>query len=64
MQKLIGDYNRYAFEAATIERYVEPEVEIDPENPSPVKIRDKDDPNKTVGTSSVENTNDDQSIEG
>ena len=42
MQKLIGDYYRYAYESTQIERYVPPEVQGEAELESATKITDKD----------------------
>jgi len=58
----MGDYYRYAYEATLIERYVEPEVPEEPDSPSsPKKKKDLDVMPKSLGTSSVEGTNDDES---
>jgi len=61
MQKLMGDYYRYAYESTLIERYVEPEAPGTPDSPSPIKVRDQDDTKGTHGTNSVDITNDDES---
>ena len=52
MQKLIGDYYRYAYESTQLERYVPPEVQGEVELESATKTTDKD---------SVDATNDEVS---
>lgn len=60
IQKLIGDYYRYAYDSTLIDRYIEPEAPEEPDSPTaPLKKKKDLDNTKSLGTSSVEATNDD-----